>query len=273
MKLKGKVALITGGGTGIGAAVARRFVAEGARVCITGRRQEALDGTARTLAAGMVATCVGDVSRDEDAERMVAAALAFGGKLDVLVNNAAISIKGSITEIDSATWRSVLEVNLTGPFLLMKLSMPHLIKGGAGSIINICSIGALRCNIRSPAYDTSKAGLIMLTQQVAMEYGKYNVRCNAVCPGHVRTPMSERSLGRNAQQLQISLEEMMNIATSGIPLGRKAEPSELAGICAFLASDDASFITGAVLVADGGVSVVDAARLLVTKALAEKGII
>jgi NAD(P)-dependent dehydrogenase (short-subunit alcohol dehydrogenase family) len=273
MKLEGKVALITGGGTGIGAAIAERFVSEGARVCITGRRQDALDETARTLPEGKVVACAGDVSKDEDAERMVATTLAFGGKLDVLINNAAINIKGSITDIDSAAWRSILEVNLTGPFLLMRLSMPHLIKSGAGSIINVSSLGGIRCNAMSPAYDASKAGLIQLTQQVAMEYGKHGVRCNVVCPGHVRTPLSERSLGRNAQQLGISRDEMMKIATEGIPLGRSADPSELAGICVFLASDDASFMTGAVLVADGGVAVVDASRLAVTRALAEKGII
>jgi NAD(P)-dependent dehydrogenase (short-subunit alcohol dehydrogenase family) len=273
MKLAGKVALITGGGTGIGAAIAQRFVAEGAKVCITGRREELLEEAARTLPAGTVRTCVGDVSRDEEARRMVDTAVAFGGRLDVLVNNAAVSVKGSIGDIDSAVWRSILEVNLTGPFLLMKFSLDHLIRTGAGSIINVASLGGLRCNAGSPAYDASKAGLIMLTQQVALEYGKHNLRCNAVCPGHVRTPMSERSLGKTAERLGISVEEMMALATGDIPLGRNAQASELASVCSFLASDDASFMTGAVLVVDGGVSVVDAGRVTVTKALREHGII
>ena len=164
MKLKGKVALITGGGTGIGTAIAERFVAEGAKICITGRRQEMLDKVAQTLPPGRVATCSGDVTKYEDVKRMVETALAFEGRLDVVVNNAGIDPGGTVTDLDPEVWRKVIEINLTGPFLVMKASIPYMIKGGGGSIINVSSLGGLRCLPGMPAYCTSKAGLIMLTQ-------------------------------------------------------------------------------------------------------------
>jgi len=201
MRLKGKVALITGGGTGIGTAVAERFVAEGAKICITGRRRELLDKVAQTLTPGSVKTCPGDVTKVEDVERMVATALAFEGRLDVVVNNAGIDPGGTVTDLDPDLWRKVIEINLTGPFLVMKASIPHMIKGGGGSIINVSSLGGLRCLPGMAAYCTSKAGLIMLTKQAA--------------------------------------------------------PDEVSGGCVFLASDDSSFMTGSVLLLDGGASVVD----------------
>jgi meso-butanediol dehydrogenase/(S,S)-butanediol dehydrogenase/diacetyl reductase len=140
MRLEGKVALITGGGQGIGAAIAERFVADGAKICITGRTREKLDRVAGSLPAGSVTTCVGDVTSYEDAERMVETTLAFAGKVDVLVNNAAIDPGGSVTQLDPALWRKVIETNLTGPFLLMKATLPHMMKLGGGSIINIASL-------------------------------------------------------------------------------------------------------------------------------------
>jgi len=273
MKLNGKVALVTGGGTGIGAAIAERFVSEGARVCITGRRQEMLDKVAQSFPAGMVTICSGDVSQIEDVERMVGTTLDFGGKLDVLVNNAGISFKGSITDLDPAVWRNVMEVNVTGPFLLMKTAMRHLIKSGAGSIINISSLGGLRCNYVSPAYDTSKAALIMLTQQVALDYGQYNVRCNVVCPGAIKTPMSERSVGGVAQQLGMDEEALVAFVSSDVPLRRRANPSEISGICVYLASEDASFMTGAVLLVDGGAAIVDAGQVAMRRAARDAGLV
>ena len=127
MKLEGKVALVTGGGAGIGAAIAERFVKEGAKVCITGRRQQMLDKVAQSLPSGTVTTCSGNVSKDADVVRMVAAAVAFGGKLDVLVNNAAISSQVPVADLSREEWQKVFDVNLTGPFLLMKAAIPHMI--------------------------------------------------------------------------------------------------------------------------------------------------
>lgn len=257
MRLKGKVALVTGGGTGIGAAIARRFIAEGAKVCVTGRRQEMLDEMARSLPAGMVATQAGDVTKYRDVERMVETALAFGGRLNVLVNNAGIDPGGTVTDVDPELWRQVLEINLTGPFLVMKASIPHMIKGGGGSIINVSSLGGLRCLPGMPAYCSSKAGLIMLTQQAALDYGPFKVRCNAVCPGATRTNMIEEALSPLAETLHTDVDGVLARISSNVPLRRVAAPEEVSALCTYLASDESSFMTGSVLLIDGGAAVVD----------------
>src|SRR5512137_494524 len=168
MKLDGKVALITGAGTGIGTAIAKRFVADGARICITGRRQEMLDEVAQSLPAGAVVTCAGDVTKFDDAKRVVETALGIAGKLDVLVNNAAIDPGGTtVVDLDPELWHRVLETNLTGPMYLMKAAIPYMIKGGGGSIINISSLGGVVCLPGMAPYCTSKAALNMLTKQAA----------------------------------------------------------------------------------------------------------
>lgn len=257
MKLKGKVALITGGGTGIGTAIAERFVGEGAKICITGRRQEMLDRVAQKLAPGKIVTCSGDVTKVEDVKRMVEMALELEGRLDVVVNNAGIDPGGTVTDLDPEVWRKVIEINLTGPFLVMKASIPYLIKGGGGSIINVSSLGGLRCLPGMPAYCTSKAGLIMLTKQAALDYGPFKVRCNAVCPGATRTAMLEEALSPLTQTLRTDVDGVFACISSNVPLRRVATPDEVSGICSYLASDDSSFMTGSVLLLDGGASVVD----------------
>jgi meso-butanediol dehydrogenase / (S,S)-butanediol dehydrogenase / diacetyl reductase len=271
MKLAGKTALITGGGTGIGFAIARRFVAEGARVAIAGRRQEILDKAIEQLPAGMAVGCCGDVSREEDAKRMAATAFSLGDRLDILVNNAGINTRGSVTDLAPHDWRNALEINLTGPFLLMKASIPHMINAGGGSIINISSLGGVRCMPAMSAYNTSKAALIMLTQQAALDYGPQNVRCNVVCPGGVKTSMMEGAMDRFAGILDTNRESVARLVSSDVPLQRLAEPSEISGICLYLASDDGSFTTGAVFLVDGGASIVDVGRVAVERALKNTG--
>jgi meso-butanediol dehydrogenase/(S,S)-butanediol dehydrogenase/diacetyl reductase len=271
MKLAGKVALITGGGTGIGLAVARKFVSEGAKVVITGRRQDVLEEAAQQFPAGTVATCPGDVSQAEDDQRMVETTLAFGGKLDILVNNAAFNVQGSITELSLDDWQGHLAVNLTGPFMLMKMSIPVMIDCGGGSIINISSLGGLRSVPAKPAYCATKAGLIMLTQQAALDYGRHNIRCNVVCPGGVETVMTGRTVTSLAKTLGIDEQSAAALLSEDVPLERMAVPSELSGICLYLASDDASFTTGGVFVIDGGANIVDVGRLAVSRALKNKG--
>jgi len=259
MKLKGKVVLITGGGTGIGTAIAERFVAEGAKICISGRRQEMLDKVARSLLAGTIATCPGDVTKVKDVKRMVETALTFGGRLDVVVNNAGIDPGGTVTDVDVELWRQVIEINLTGPFLVMKEAIPHMIKGGGGSIINISSLGGLRCLPGMAAYCSSKAALIMLTKQAALDYGPFKVRCNAVCPGATRTAMLEEALSPLAQAIRTDVDGVFARISSNVPLRRVAAPDEISGICSYLASDDSSFMSGSVLLIDGGAAVVDVA--------------
>jgi meso-butanediol dehydrogenase/(S,S)-butanediol dehydrogenase/diacetyl reductase len=273
MKLDGKVALITGAGTGIGTAIAERFVADGARICITGRRQEKLDELAQALPAGAVVACAGDVTKLKDAERMVETALGFAGKLDVLVNNAGIDPGGkTVVDIDPEIWHQVFETNLTGPLYLMKASIPHMIKSGGGSIINIASLGGLRCLPGMPAYCSSKAGLIMLTKQVALDFGPAKIRCNAVCPGGTRTAMFEKSLSPLAEVLGTDLEGVFRCVSSMVPLRRTADPTEITGICSYLASDDSTFMTGSVLLIDGGAAIVDVAGAALTNAGVKWGV-
>jgi NAD(P)-dependent dehydrogenase (short-subunit alcohol dehydrogenase family) len=273
LNLDGKVALITGAGTGIGAAIAERFVADGARICITGRRQEMLDRIAQSLPAGTAVTCAGDVTKLKDATRMVETALGLSGKLDVLVNNAAIDPGGTtVVDIEPELWHRVLETNLTGPLYLMKASIPHMIEAGGGSIINVASLGGLRCLPGMPAYCTSKAGLIMLTKQVALDFGPAKIRCNAVCPGGTRTEMLETSLGPLAEALGTDLDGVFGCISSMVPLRRTATPNEITGICSYLASDDSSFMTGAALLVDGGAAIVDVAGAALSNADVKWGV-
>jgi meso-butanediol dehydrogenase / (S,S)-butanediol dehydrogenase / diacetyl reductase len=257
LDLRGKVALITGGGTGIGAAIAKRFVAEGSRVCITGRRNHVLEHVVSSLPSGSAISVSGDVTDMEDAKQMVRQTLDFGGKLDVLVNNAGIDTAGTIVELDPKIWKEVIDINLTGPFIMMKSAIPHLLKNGGGSIINIASLAGIRCLPAMPAYCASKAGLIMLTQQAALDYGPFNIRCNVICPGAIRTEMLEHSMTPLAETLKTDIDGAFSKMTSMSPLHRVGLPNEITGICSYLASDDSTFTNGAVLVIDGGASVVD----------------
>jgi len=273
MNIEGKVALVTGGGTGIGTAIVERFIADGAKVCITGRRKEMLEKVAQSLPSGAVTICSGDVSKKEDAERMVETAVKFGGKLDVLVNNAGISPVAPVAELDPEEWQKVIGINLTGPYLMMKAVIPHMLKGGGGSIINVASLGGMRCLPGMPAYCSSKAGLIMLSKQVALDYGRHNIRCNAVCPGGVVTDMTKESFGQFGKMLGIEPETFLKQIAEEIPLHRFADAPEVGGLCSYLASDDSSFVTGAAILIDGGTAVVDVVGASITAALRRGGIV
>jgi meso-butanediol dehydrogenase / (S,S)-butanediol dehydrogenase / diacetyl reductase len=258
MDLKGKVAIITGGGTGIGEAITRRFVTDGARVCISGRRQEMLDKVAQSLPPGTIKTCSADVSHPDDVKRMVETALSFEGGLHILVNNAAMSHKpANIVDLDPAIWTKTLDINLTGPFLMMKAAIPHMIKAGGGSIINISSLAGLRCIPEKPAYCASKAGLIHLTLQAALDYGRFKIRCNAVCPAAMKTDMFRGAMEHFAEMKGTDVEDIFSKFSRDVPLHRVAVPEEIAGLCGYLASDDSSFTTGVVIPVDGGAAIVD----------------
>lgn len=266
MDLSGKVAIVTGGGTGIGEAVARRFVAYGARVCITGRRREMLEKVANSLPEGTVKTCPSDVSSEKDVERILETALSFESGLHILVNNAAMDQKpAGVINMDIAEWRRMLEVNLTGPFLTMKACIPHMIKAGKGSVVNISSLAGLRCNSDMPGYCTTKGGLINLTQQAALDYGRHNVRCNVVCPGATRTAMFTGNMSQFAKMLGTDVEDIFSRFMKDVPLRRVANPDEMAGLCAYLASDDSAFLTGAVIPVDGGAAIVDVSGAVISE--------
>ena len=267
MNLKGKVALITGGGTGLGTAIAQRFVKDGAKICISGRRREKLETVAKSLPKGSVIVCQGDVTKEDDVKRMVATTVEFGGKLDVLVNNAAHDIKGNITSLAPDDWRTVIDINLTGPFLMMRAVLPLMIKDGGGSIINIASLGGTRCLPVCPAYCTSKAGLIMLTQQAALDYGKYQIRVNAVCPGGIDTDLLDEMILPLAKKLGTDKQGGLDYFSKDVPLRRVCKPEEIVGICSYLASDDSTFMTGSALLIDGGAAIVDISGAAVTSVL------
>ncbi|OGN95570.1 MAG: hypothetical protein A2Y89_02190 [Chloroflexi bacterium RBG_13_51_18] len=267
MDLKGKVALITGGGTGLGTAIAQRFVKEGAKICISGRRKEKLEQVAKTLPKGSVVVCQGDVTKEADVKRMVETTVKFGGKLDVLVNNAAHDVKGNITDLAPDDWRMVIDINLTGPFLMMREVLPLMIKTKGGSIINIASLGGTRCLPVCPAYCTSKAGLIMLTQQAALDYGKYQIRVNAVCPGGIDTVLLDEMILPLAEKLKTNKQGGLDYFSKDVPLRRVSRPEEITGIISYLASDESTFMTGSALLIDGGAAIVDVSGAAVSSVL------
>jgi meso-butanediol dehydrogenase/(S,S)-butanediol dehydrogenase/diacetyl reductase len=249
-----RAALVTGGGTGIGAAIADRLATDGYGVCITGRRREPLDAVAAQTGALAVPGDTGDPAAVESA---VAAAKDAFGRLDVLVCNAGIGWGGTIEEQTPDSWDAVLRTNLTGAFLACRAAVPELVKT-KGSVVTISSDSGLRAAPRSAAYCTAKAGLIMLTQCVALDYGPLGVRANCVCPGWVRTPMADEEMDELAEQHGTDREGAYELVASPVPLRRPAGPEEIAAAVAWLASDEASFLTGAVVAVDGGNTVVDA---------------
>jgi len=271
MRLDGKVALITGGGTGIGAAVAERFVAEGAKVCITGRRADLLEKMAQSLPAGTVVTCAGDVSKPEDAQKMVDTVVAFGGKLDVLVNNAGIESMGAVADLELAEWQKVIDIDLTGCFLMMKAAIPHMVKAGGGSIVNMSALSGLRGLPTMPAYAAAKGGLQSLTAQSAIDYGRAGIRCNVVAPGPIRTDIFEEVFGHIAQGLGISNEAAFKMIENVVPMRAIGTPADVAALCCFLASDDSKFITATTMVIDGGAAMVDPVGQVLGECVAAMG--
>jgi meso-butanediol dehydrogenase / (S,S)-butanediol dehydrogenase / diacetyl reductase len=254
MRLDGKVALITGAGRGIGEAIAHRFVDDGAKVVINDIKKNLVNSVANNLKGGMALACSGDVTKFADVVKMVELTVAFGGKIDILVNNAGIDPGGNIVDVAIDDWKRVLNVNLTGPFLCMKAAIPYMIRQGSGSIVNIASLAGVRCLPNMPAYCASKGGLIQLTLQAALEYGPKKIRSNVVAPGATRTDMLIEALAAVSRRIG---KDALEVLAETIPLRRIAETHEIAGTCSFLASDDSAFISGAVLLADGGVSTID----------------
>jgi meso-butanediol dehydrogenase / (S,S)-butanediol dehydrogenase / diacetyl reductase len=257
-ELKEKVVLVTGGGSGIGEAVARRFAAQGAKVGINGRRAGPLELLASEIGA---LALPGDVT-DAAAINQAVARLAgrFGG-LDVLVSNAGIAVIGSIEQIDDAAWDSVIETNLNGTRHAVRAALPHLRKRGGGAIVNISSIGALFAAKSNAVYGTAKAALLALTKSLARDYGPEGIRVNALCPGWVDTEMVEPLLQMLSHTRGITKDAARHLLVQFNPIQRMGKPDEIARCVEFLATEASSYVTGAVLMADGGQAIVDVGTL------------
>ena len=245
MRLRDKIALVTGAASGIGAATARRFAREGAVVAINDVRPEGLDAVAGDIRASGAKALVlpGDVTKKADCERLVQEVTRTFGRLDILINNAGINRDAMAAKMTEEQWDAVLAVNLKGTFLAAQAALPGMRERAWGRVVNTSSIGSLG-NIGQANYAASKAGVIGLTKTLALEYAKYGVTVNAIAPGPVMTAM-----------LAGVPDAIRERIVAQVPVGRIAAPDEIAGVHVFLASDEAAFITGQVIFADGGMSV------------------
>ena len=249
MRLEGKVAIVSGGGTGIGAATARMFAREGAKVVVTGRRPEPLEQVAAETGGLAVA---GDTADDGHVRAAVATAVdAFGG-LDIVVANAGLGFGGAAADVDDERWQRTLDVNVSGAFRLARAAIPALIERGGGSIVLISSVNAFVSGSESAAYGTSKAAMNGLARSLAVDYGPKGIRANAICPGWVITEMGDSAMQDLVTERGISTDEAYELVTRYTPLRRPATADEIAACCLFLASDESSIVTGTALVADGG---------------------
>ena len=248
MKLGGRVAIVTGGGRGLGRAIALRFATEGAAVAVTGTGREHLEATAREIVAagGRSLAVVTDVAKESDVARMVEATVREFGRLDILVNNAGIAgPTASVAETRCEDWEGTLAVNLTGAFLCAKHAIPHLMAQRSGRIINISSVaGLIGYAMRSP-YAASKWGMIGLTRSLALELGTYGITVNAVAPGSVRGERIAAVVRDRAASLGKSIADIeREFYVDPTALKRMLDPEEIAGTALFLASDEARGITG-----------------------------
>ena len=250
----GKVVVITGGGTGIGAAIAERYAAEGARVVVVGRRRGPLDRVAQAVGGLAV---VADAADADDVRAVVRAVLDRFGRLDVLVCNAGGHGFAPVAGTDDDAWAASLRANLTTAFVMARETLPALIES-KGQIVIISSLAGLFAGPSVAGYTVGKHALIGLTRTLARDYGRHGVRVNAVCPGWVQTPMADEEMDEFASHAGLdSRAAAYDAVTADVPLGRPAQPAEVAAIVRFLGSGESSYMTGSVLVADGGAHVVD----------------
>jgi meso-butanediol dehydrogenase / (S,S)-butanediol dehydrogenase / diacetyl reductase len=240
-RLQGKIAIVTGAGAGIGKAVALRFVKEGAHVIAVTASNSGQD--VATQSEGNMTFFRCDVADADQVQALMVHCQERYGRLDVLINNAGVAPAKPVRlhEVTLEDWDRVQNINVRGAFLVLKYGLPLMLQSGGGAVVNMASIGSFRANANASAYITSKGAMLMLTRVAALEYVNDNIRVNAVCPGAIMTPMVEKSGPESIKYL-----------SSKIPQGRMGTPEEVASLCLFLASDEASHIVGASYLIDGG---------------------
>src|SRR6266852_3773555 len=250
MRLPGKVRVITGSAGGMGQAAAELFASEGASIIVTDVVADAGEETARGIrdAGGKAIFVKADVSKEEEVKHLVARSIEAFGRIDVLYNNAGImpADDAGVIDLTEATWDRIMDVNLKSTFFCTKHVVPHMIEQRRGSIVNIASFVALMgCTVPQDAYTASKGGMISLTRSFAIQYGPHGIRCNAICPGPIETPLL---------RVLWTSEDARNLRLNRIPLGRFGETNDIIYMALYLASDESSWTTGAWLVVDGGIS-------------------
>lgn len=247
MRLQDKVVLVSGAASGIGEACARTYAREGAKVVLADINEEAGERVAAEIrqANGATAFVKTDITKPEDIERMIAFTVETYGRIDVLHNNAQVTSGGKrIGELDLAAWKRGIDGGLTSYWYASKLAVEHMLAQGGGAIVNTASVSGLAGDFGLGAYNAAKAAVVNMSRVFAIEYARKNIRCNALCPGPIGTPPMRMAEERAPQ--------VLNPIKEAIPMGRLGTPQEMANVALFLASDEASFVTGAAFVADGG---------------------
>ncbi len=250
MKLADKVAIITGGNSGIGKATAILFAREGARVCITGRNEQRCREVVAEINEGgsQAIYVIADVRSSDECQKTVETTMKAFGQLDILFNNAGVYFPNNAVDCSEEEWNLTIDINLKGTFLMSKFVLPHMVAQKSGVIINNGSGWGIVGGKEAVSYCASKGGVVLMTKAMAIDHATQGIRVNCLCPGDVKTPM----LDEDARMRGMTWEEYHAQAVTQRPMGRIGTPEEIANAALFLASDDSSFMTGATLVIDGG---------------------
>lgn len=244
-RLEDKIALITGASSGIGKACVRRFAAEGAKICaLDAQEMDAVLGA--EFEAGKFLFQQADVRDEAQVQRALDQTAQHFGRIDVVVNAAGVAGGGAVHMLDAAEWDRIVDVNLKGTFLVCKHALRHMLDRRSGAIVNLASIEGLEGTEGGSAYNASKGGVVLLTKNLAIDYGRVGIRVNCICPGFIETPMTMTVFENEA------MKEFYDRFVDAHQIGRAGKPEEIAAVALFLASEDASFVTGHALVADGG---------------------